>query len=204
MMTKAFIVTKGEYDHEILKALLPATTSENVEFIAGTWRSSAISIARSILVAKYIPVALVLDTDTTDSSAIREDRDYLQMALAEASFGVKYAVFQAVPEIEILFLEDWDFVDRQIGKKKEEFTHFELEYAQLQPKKFLFSQLEDIPYPQALTQLLARMDRQTIERIQQNPLVRDLNNFLLSVIEKSPERSHPAGQPAVALPSVTA
>ena len=79
----------------------------------------------------------------------------------------------------------------QIGKKKQAFSHFELEYAQLQPKKFIFSQLEDLPYPLALTHLLARMDTQTIERIQQNPLVRDLNNFLVSVNEKSPERSRP-------------
>lgn len=187
-MTKAFIITEGESDHKILKALLPAPISENVEFVAGTWRSSAISIARSILVAKYIPVALVLDTDTTDPSAIREERDYLRMSLAEASSGTRFGVFLAVPEIEIVFLEDWDFVGQQIGKPKQAFTHFELEYAQLQPRNFLFSQLEDIPYPQALTQLLARMDERTIERIRQHPLVRDLHNFLASVIEKKPER----------------
>jgi len=35
--------------------------------------------------------------------------------------------------------------------------------------------------------------RERIERIQQNPLVRDLNHFLVSVIEQSPERSRPAG-----------
>ncbi|MBI3957570.1 MAG: hypothetical protein HY328_02085 [Chloroflexi bacterium] len=203
-MTKAFIITEGESDHKILKALLPAPISENVEFVAGTWRSSAISIARSILVAKYIPVALVLDTDTTDPSAIREDRDYLRMSLAEASSGTRFGVFQAVPEIEIIFFEDWDFVGQQIGKPKQAFTHFELEYARLQPKKFLFSQLEDIPYPQALTKLLALMDTKTIERIRQNPLVRDLNNFLLSVIEKSPGRSGPVGQSAVALHTVVA
>ncbi len=188
-MTKAFIVTEGQREREILAALLPATILENIDFVVAKERSSAISIARSILVAKYIPVALVLDAETTNRSAIREEQDFLRMSLAEASFGTKYAYFLAVPEIEILFFEDWDFVGQQIGKPKQAFTQFELEYAQLQPKKFLFSQLEDIPYPQALTQLLARMDGQTIERIQQNPLVRDLNNFLVSVIEKSPERS---------------
>ena len=191
-MTKAFIVTEGECDHKILKALLPAPITENVEFVAGTWRSSAISIARSILVAKYVPVALVLNTDTTDPSAIQEDRDYLRMSLAEASSGTRFGIFLSVPEIETLFFEDWDFVGQQIGKHKQAFTHFELEYAQLQPRKFLFSQLEDIPYPQALTQLLARMDERTIERIRQHPLVRDLNNFLVSVIEKKPERSLPS------------
>ena len=190
-MTKAFIVTEGQREREILAALLPATILENIDFVVAKERSSAISIARSILVAKYIPVALVLDAETTNRSAIREEQNFLRMSLTEASFGTKYAYFLAVPEIEIVFLEDWDFVGRQIGKPKQAFTHFELEYALLQPKKFLFSQLEDIPYPQALTQLLARMDGQTIERIRQNPLVRDLNNFLVSVLEKSPARPLP-------------
>ena len=190
-MTKAFVVTERESDRAILAALLPATILKNIGFVVGHERSSAVSIARSILVAEYIPVALVLDAETTNRSAIREKRDYLRMSLAEVSYGTKYAFFLSIPEIEILFFDDWDFIGQQIGKHKQEFTPFEIEYAQLQPKKFLFSQLEDIPYPQALTQLLARMDGQTIERIRQNPLVRDLNNFLVSVLEKSPERSLP-------------
>lgn len=191
-MTKAFIITEGKSDIEILHALLPPQSLVGVECIAGTERSSAISLARTILLADHIPVALVLDADTTNRSAIREESAFLRMSLAEVSYGTKYAFFLSVPEIEIVFLEDWDFVGQQIGKPKQAFTHFELEYAQLQPKKFLFSQMEDIPYPQALTQLLARLDARTIERIQQNPLVRDLNNFLVSVIEKSHERSLPA------------
>lgn len=190
-MTKAFIITEGKSDIEILKALLPAHSLVDVECISGTERSSAISLARTILLSDRIPVALILDADTTNRSAIRQENAFLQMSLAEVSYGIQYAFFLAVPEIEIVFLEDWDFVGQQIGKQKQEFTHFELEYAQLQPRKFLFSQLEDMPYPEALTQLLARMDERTIERIRQNPLVRDLNAFLLSVLEKGPEHSRP-------------
>lgn len=190
-MTKAFIITEGKSDQEILRAILPAAVLKDVDFVAGAWRSSAISLACSILATEHIPVALVLDTDTIDSSEVREDRDFLQMTLGEAAFGTQFAVFLAVPEIEILFLADWEFVSHQIGKNKQDFSPIEIEYAQLQPKKFLFSQLEDMPYPQALTQLLARMDGRTLSRIRQYPLVRDLSAFLLSVIEKKPDHSRP-------------
>ncbi len=195
-MTKAFIVIEGQSDREILAALLPATILEDVDFVVGQERSSAISLARSILVAEYIPVALVLDADTTNRSAIREERDFLRMSLADASFGTKYAFFLAIPEIEILFFDDWEFVGQQIGKSKQEFTSFEIEYAQLQPKKFLFSQIQKAPSQDALAFLLAQMSTQTIERIRQNPLVSGLSDFLLSVIEKNSERSRRSTVPA--------
>ncbi|MEA3341843.1 MAG: DUF4276 family protein [Chloroflexota bacterium] len=187
-MKHIYIITEGVTDQEILKTVLPPIVLNGVNFIAGAGRYAVQSLARSILATEQVPVALVVDADTTTDTAIREQLDFLRNSLGQASFGVKFEVFLAIPEMEILLIQDWDFIRQLTGKSK--FSAIEIEFAKLHPKKFLLSILGDAePYDVALQSFLKKISDQTIETIQKYPLVNQLGEFLLSVINPNLELS---------------
>lgn len=185
-MKQVYIITEGETDQEILKTVLPPRILGGVDFIVGAGRYSAQSLARSVLATEEVPVALVLDADTTDKAAIREQLDFLRSSLGRASSGVKYEVFLAIPEIEILLIQDWDFIKKLSGKP--EFSEIEIEFAQLNPKTFLLSVL-GLESNVAVLDLLKNVSNKTAEIIQKYPLVNQLSEFLLSVTNQNLEPS---------------
>lgn len=192
-MKKAYIITEGVTDQEILKTVLPQIIIESVDFIAGAGRYAAQSLARSVLATEQVPVALVLDADTTAESPIQEQRDLLRTSLSQASPGVKFEVFLAIPEIEIVLIQDLDFI-RQLTDRSE-FSEIEIEFAQLHPKKLLLSILGNKePYDVVLQNLLKKVSNRTAEIIQRYPLINQLIEFLLSIINQNLEPSHRAVQ----------
>ncbi len=180
-MTQAYVITEAETDREILETVLHPQSLAHVEFIVGAGRYSAQSLARSVLAMEEIPVALVVDAHTTAESSIREQRGLLQNALHQASPGVEFVVCLAVPEIEILLVQDWDFI-RDLADRSE-FSEMETEFAELAPKKFLLEILKPESYPMVLRRLLEAINNrpQTLEIIREYSLVKRLEEFLLSV-----------------------
>jgi hypothetical protein len=72
----AWIVLEGQSDLAVMKALLPDEIQSVVEFIAVGGRSNISSIARTVLVKHKAPVAVVVDSDSSDygvsaSSSVR-------------------------------------------------------------------------------------------------------------------------------------
>jgi hypothetical protein len=117
-----------------------------------------------------------VDTDTTDSSRVRELEDFLWEALDEVSPGVEYAVFLAVPEIEIVLLSDRqifeDIVDRH-------FSDLEWAFAQEKPKMFL-QRIMGGDYEK----ILHTLGPQALSAIQKHPLVTDLCEFMYSIVSE--------------------
>jgi hypothetical protein len=103
------IVTEGDTDalilHEILKGRV---YDERLIRIAGGY-SSAISLARSMLLYPGKRVALVLDADTNDPDAIEKRQRFVEAALEEYAFDSQFRVFLAVPTIEA-----WLFLDPHV------------------------------------------------------------------------------------------
>ncbi len=190
MMTQAYVITEGETDREILETVLHPQSLAYVEFIVGAGRYSAQSLARSVLAMEGIPVALVVDADTAVESSVQERRGLLQNALRQASPGVEFLVCLAVPEIEILLVQDWSFI--QDLTERSEFSEMEIEFAKLAPKKFLLEVLGVGSYPVALQKLLEAISNrpQTLEIIREYSLVKRLEEFLLSVTDQDIESTH--------------
>lgn len=186
-MKQVYIITEGKTNQEILKTVLPPKILGGVDFIVGSGRYSAQSLARSVLATEEVPVALVLDSDTTTESAVREQLAFLRTSLGQASPGVKYEVFLAIPEIEILLVQDLDFIKQLTGRP--EFSEIESEFAQLHPKKFILSVFGHESYNVAVRDLLKNVSSQTVEVIQKYPIVNQLSEFLLSVTNQNLEPS---------------
>src|SRR5215470_18043041 len=104
-MKKAYIVTEGPKEAEILRKFLPNSLVRDTEFVVGSGRYSAQSLARSILAVKQLPVALVLDAEVTDKGATEEKEEFYRESLHQASSGVKFGVFLAAPTVEALFFQ---------------------------------------------------------------------------------------------------
>ncbi len=186
-MKRVCVITEGQSDHEILKVVLPKeiVQNENIEFIVGSGRYSAQSLARSVLAVEQVPTALIVDADTSDEAAIQEQRELLSFSLRQASPGIKFEVFLAVPEMEILLVQNSTL--RQQLTNGQEFSELELEFAKLHPKKFLRRFLKPTEsYSATLSEILKNLNEQTIKTMQEYPLVKQLNEFLLSLVQVQP------------------
>ncbi len=177
-MTQAYIITEGIADREILQAFLSSEINSVVEFVVGSGRYSAHSLARTLLATKQIPVVLMLDADTVAQTTILEQQDLLRSSLRQVASGTRFEVLLAIPEIEILLVQDIDYIMRLANRKP--WSDLERKLAELQPKNFLRTILGDkVDY----RKILYGMDIPTKEHIEQHPLLQDLNRFLSSVID---------------------
>jgi hypothetical protein len=172
----AYVVVEDRFDAEILKRVLPQQVSEATEFTIGSGRYSAQSLARSLLAVGQTPVALVVDADTTDKSAICEQEDWLRESLQQASAGARFDVFLAEPEIEILLFESKEFVEELSPRSV---SPTELSLARSDPKGFLARALGDRRVSDVL---LRRLDDRAVAAMRGHPLIEGLNRFLSSVI----------------------
>jgi len=147
----------------------------DTHLIAGS--NSALSSARTLLVAKRLPVAFVVDANTNHQSSIIEREDLLNYSLNQVSPGIPFKVFLAIPEIEIVFLQDKSLLENLAHRN---FTDLEWKLAQFQPKEFLSHVLGEDFNPETM---LSELTDGTIDVFKKHPLVRELSEFLSSVIQ---------------------
>jgi hypothetical protein len=175
-MKKAYVVTDSKTELEILKKLLPEPIKKNIEFVVVA-SSSASSVSSSILMAKRLPVVLVIDAHTDDESMISERQDTLQYLLRQTAAYVPFKVLFAVPTIETIFFQDKSLLEQIINHK---FTEIEWELAKYHPKKSLTYFLGENP----LSKIVNNLTDKTIKVLQKHPFIIELVEFLSSVIDK--------------------
>ncbi|MBD2592760.1 hypothetical protein H6G74_00250 [Nostoc spongiaeforme FACHB-130] len=179
-MTLVYIITVGNKDKEILQKLLPKNLTQDIQFIAGESSYGARSLASSLLATRNTPVALVLDADTDNESQIWERHDLINYALNQASPGIPYQIFFAVPEIEIVFLQDKSLIEK-IAQRK--FNDLEWQLAQSKPKEFLelvFGKGEQIN-----VKIFENITDAEIKILQQHQLIESIIAFITSLIPSS-------------------
>jgi hypothetical protein len=122
----------------------------------------------------------VVDADSDDELAIRERRSFLEYYVRQGAAGTPFRVFTAVPEIEAVFFEDQAFVE-QITRQQ--FSDKDWDLAKRHPKECLTRAVPEAALASGamLDSLLGR----TIHAMQQHPLLRDLTEFLSSVVSAS-------------------
>jgi len=177
-MKKAYIVIQGKSYEAAIESILPRNMADDVLVTEGTSQSSAISLAASILIVKQRPVALIVDAGTTDADDIQTQKYVLRDILYRASPGIPFEVFLAAPEMEVLFLQDRRFIEKIANRK---FSDTEWQDAALHPKKFLSDLLKQDASVSA--KLLEKIDDEAVRNVQAHPLLRNVCNFLSSVID---------------------
>jgi len=172
---EAYLIVEGPFDKYLLEKVLDEEVLEAVEIVVGGGKQPAMTIAQSLLATGERPTALLVDTDTTASSEVREQEEYLQATLAEASLRQNTKVFLAVPEIEAILFESLDLINELTGQ---EWNESNLYLAKSAPKESLFKYIEGRRLKLILDEHLTA---DYIQDIRRNSLVQELQDFLRNV-----------------------
>lgn len=101
---KPIVVVEGETDQRLLRWLLaPEIKDLRVDFVVAGGKSAAESLARSLLLRRRSPTALVVDSESEPTKR-NEQREFLRGLLPEGIDQRLYHVAIFVPEIEAVLL----------------------------------------------------------------------------------------------------
>lgn len=170
-MSRAYLVAEGKLDIQILQRLLPGAAE--VTFVDGRGTYGAESLARSLAATRDLPVALVIDADTTSEVLIAQKQQDLMSLVGQVSLGAPFEVFQAVPSIETLFFADRSLFEQLIERQ---LTDLEWQLGQRQPKELLDSVVGDSAG--FVQEAIANLSESQLKTLRQHPLIQRLTAFL--------------------------
>jgi len=172
-MINTYVVTEGQTNADVLQKLLPDQLTKDVVFVVGSGKYSAQSLASTLLATRRIPTALVVDANQENEA---EQEDFLRSILRQASPGVPFEVFLAIPEIEVILFQDKPLLEQLTGRQ---LTQLEWDIGRHHPKEFLKSISNG--HNLSIISILDDLDSQTKQSLQQHPLIVELSQFLSSV-----------------------
>lgn len=133
---KSYVVVEGKLDVDILSAVKRSVAPGiDVVFVDGKGKSNAVSLARSLLVARKCPVALVVDADTVNPNLVQEQRQGFESLLGLVAPRDLWAVVMFEPEIERCLFRDPGFTERLFGDPLSERDRVLAEY---NPRRALY------------------------------------------------------------------
>jgi hypothetical protein len=114
---RPFIIVEGPADKLLVERILNASTGRPslAEVFSAGGQSSAESLARTILVVKRLPVALVIDADTSNPGAVKEKRAFHETSLRSVAGKIPWHVTLMVPELEVVFFKDPQLAQSLLG-----------------------------------------------------------------------------------------
>lgn len=174
-MIKAYVIAESKLEIIIIKKFLPDKLIEGTNFIA-PGKYDARPLATTILGADRIPVALIVNTRADDKDIVAEKFNDINFLMRGASPGIPYKVVMAVPEIEVVLLQNRDLIEKIIGQN---FTDLEWEYALSHPNRFLSRFLGD--RSQYIQTIFENINATELSQFQQHPIIIEITNFLSSV-----------------------
>jgi len=124
---RTYVVTDGASDVQLLKSVLNAKGVKDVEYIQGGGKSSIASMAQSLLIMRHKPVAVVMDADMLDKRRVNEQEKIYFDLLRSFASGVAFKVLLLVPEIEAVFFDDLELLQRELRLDKSTIVSSEAE-----------------------------------------------------------------------------
>lgn len=116
-MIKRHFIIERSLGVAVLKKLLPEEIVSQCKFIVGGENNIAVTKARSILISSELPVSLVVDANTNHPESIEEKRDFIVQFIRLMVNPVRFQVFLAVPEIEILFFHKRSTLEKIVNNR---------------------------------------------------------------------------------------
>src|SRR5690242_2812486 len=116
-MKRVYILVEGETDAEFLRRLLPPEVTKDAEIVAVGSSSEIPSLARSLLVRRQRPVAVLMDADSLSQSSIQERKESTEDLIQSAAASIPVKVVVVVPEIESWFFVVPEAINRIFGQE---------------------------------------------------------------------------------------
>ena len=167
-MTTQYVIVEGAFEKFLLERILPENIVAQSKFITGNGYNIALSKARSLLVSSELPVALIVDADTTDSTTIEEKKDFLSQSLQQFSHPEHFHIFLAVPEMEQIFFSRREIMEELLG---EGISEHQWEIANYHPRQVLRDLLHTKDLESSLQTLLTPS---VIEKLRNTEFVQDI------------------------------
>lgn len=170
-----YIVTEGAAEVELLRRLVgDAVPSDAVEFINAHGRSSAVSLARSLLVARPGYVVLFVDSETTNEQRIEEVRAMLNEYLRVVADDSRFKVLLAVPELEGFLFKDLEGLRRVFPQMSTELSI----QGRYEPKAVFQELLDGGRDSHGEKTLLDVVNRLDLDRLREDNAIRELVDFV--------------------------
>jgi hypothetical protein len=169
---KTCVVTQGSSGAELLRKLLGAMELPEHQVLDGGRRSSAVSLAASIVNHRPRPTVLVLDTDTVEPGAIHEQESTARFLFA-APPSVPSSLLMAVPQVEVVVFGQAEALGCILGREP---TEMELLEARFRPRGVLERLLAEVGMDRAA--FIERINPRAAGRFAEHPLVQSLADFI--------------------------
>jgi hypothetical protein len=171
---RTYVVTEGASDVQLLKSVLNAKGVKDVEYIEGGGKSSIASMAQSLLIKRHKPVAVVMDADMLDKSRVnQQEKIYFDLLRSFAS-GVAFKVLLLVPEIEAVFFDDLELLQRELRLDKSTIVSSE---AEDRPRETLERLLRKRGIAKR-SDFINSLSPDSLHRLGQSPLFIELASFI--------------------------
>jgi hypothetical protein len=171
---KAYVVTQKGLPEELVPRLLSQDSQDDVAIISAGDESDATSLARSLLVRRKVPVAMLLDAESISPHLVRQRTLELRALLTSVSASPA-EVFLAVPELEAIFFQVPRLLERVLGLAIPETLEI---LAEARPKAALdrlFAQHQSI---KTMSQLLSALTPGDSDELRKTKPIAELNEFL--------------------------
>jgi hypothetical protein len=182
----AYVAVKGETAGAILQAVLPRLLVKSAPIIVVGERSGLASVARTYLVTRYKPVAVLVDTYSRNEGMIHERVQSMEEVLKLVSGRIPIKVIPVVPEIEIVFFEAVGLLEKLFGPGLPSDVFL---LARFSPKEALEQLFSRHSGPHDLASLLERLDEQDLAALRLTRPVSELIAFLSETADMPPQRS---------------
>lgn len=171
---KAYLLVEGKSDQSFFHRILPDEVLAETILVAAGGRSDIASVARSLMVSKGRPLALVADADAVEAEAVELRRAMLDQLLRPVSAGIPYKIVLAEPSIESWILEVPGILDRVLGGEP---PAIQREHALLRPRDVL-GQLFQAPAASVMDRLIGALTESEIKILRETQPRKDLLEFL--------------------------
>lgn len=171
----AYVVTENRLVADLLRRVLPALEDEGIHVVDDAERSSAISLARTLLMSRGKPVLLVLDSGTVDADHLSEQRVTVGEMLHAAAVRSPAEVVLAEPALEAVLFESPEHLERTLQVPMTEREKVEGLY---RPREVLQKLLERSARVRDPAALVASIDEPFAAELAGHPLFRRIRDFL--------------------------
>lgn len=182
-----YVLCENSLAVQMLQILAPATTVRDWKWVAGGIKAELESLARSLLIKRQVPVAIVADGDSFDPSVVAQRQWEIESFVAKVAIEAPVKVLLFTPSLEILFFQDLAFLASLLDL---EISPEDWVRGQQQPKAVLNTLLARSPHQlrsphadpwQTLLDRLAAQPPHVLTPLQQHPVIQALHQFLTQV-----------------------
>ncbi|WP_153115142.1 hypothetical protein [Rhodocyclus tenuis] len=167
------IYVDGETDSRLVQLLLDDLRTVSYQIIVANGRNAIRPRARKALLMKRVPVALIVDADTTDEHQAAMQQRELDDYLAWGSNHSEYKVIQFIPEIEVLFFEAPKTLALLTGRE----ISAEMQAAGKAAPRKVLSTLLNI---RDRAKLFSCLSQANLEELRAHPKISELRSFIHS------------------------